>query len=96
MTDAAGKERSNAYIRIEHFAQDVLPLIDYLRFDLALEPREQVRAQGRLPKLLYRKRHAQPVQTACAAGHQQISVIPSSDVRFGQRKLIFPQICFYF
>jgi hypothetical protein len=37
MTDHAGTERCNAYIRIEDFAQDAQPLMDHLGFDLTLE-----------------------------------------------------------
>ena len=37
VTDASGKERCNAYIRIEHFPQDVFYLVDHLKFDLDLE-----------------------------------------------------------
>jgi len=37
MTDALCKERCNAYIRIENFAQDVFSLAEHLKFELALE-----------------------------------------------------------
>jgi len=37
MTDASGVERCNAYIRIEHFAEDAKPLFEHLGFELALE-----------------------------------------------------------
>ena len=65
MTDAAGKERSNAYIRIEHFAQDVLPLIDHLRFDLALEHVNKSERRADYQSY-YTKTSRAAVQTACA------------------------------
>jgi hypothetical protein len=37
MTDATGKVRCNAYIRIEHFTKDVVPLVNHLGFDLTLD-----------------------------------------------------------
>jgi hypothetical protein len=37
MTDVMGKVRCNAYIRTEHFAEDVVPLVDHLGFDLSLD-----------------------------------------------------------
>ena len=37
MTDINGQERCDAYIRIEHFDQDVTDLSDHLGFDLNLE-----------------------------------------------------------
>ena len=37
MTDPKGKVRCNAYIRIEHFAEDVAPLVNHLGFDLVLD-----------------------------------------------------------
>ncbi|MDF1728825.1 MAG: sulfotransferase family 2 domain-containing protein [Sulfitobacter sp.] len=39
MTDGAGVERCNAYIRLERFAEDAAPLFAHLGFDLSL-PRE--------------------------------------------------------
>ncbi|NUH65842.1 sulfotransferase family 2 domain-containing protein [Sulfitobacter sp. S0837] len=36
MQDAAGRERSDLYIRLEHFAEDAAPLFDHLGFELAL------------------------------------------------------------
>jgi hypothetical protein len=36
MRRADGQEQANAYIRLEHFAQDVVPLAAHLGFDLAL------------------------------------------------------------
>lgn len=36
MSDAAGRERCNLYIRLEHFAEDAAPLFDHLGFELAL------------------------------------------------------------
>ena len=41
MDDAAGRERCDLYIRLEHFAQDAQPLFDHLGFELAL-PRVNV------------------------------------------------------
>jgi hypothetical protein len=36
MQDAAGRERCDLYIRLEHFAADAQPLFDHLGFDLKL------------------------------------------------------------
>lgn len=36
MQDAAGRERYDLYIRLEHFAADAQPLFDHLGFDLKL------------------------------------------------------------
>ena len=37
MTDAAGTQRCNAYIRIEHFIKDAATLVDHLGFELTLD-----------------------------------------------------------
>jgi len=36
MQDAAGRERCDLYIRLEHFAEDAAPLFDHLGFELSL------------------------------------------------------------
>ena len=41
MQDATGNERCSAYIRLEHFADDVAPLITHLGFDIDLPKANQ-------------------------------------------------------
>jgi hypothetical protein len=41
MRDAGGVERCSAYIRLEHFAQDVAPLVKHLGFEITLPTANQ-------------------------------------------------------
>lgn len=70
MTGAAGIERCDAYIRIEHFAQDAARLVDHLGFDLSLD---HVNRSDRLAQYqpYYCTKSREAVETACAEDIQR-------------------------
>lgn len=64
MTNAAGAERCNAYIRIEHFEQDAQPLFDHLGFALTLE-KVNTSARGSNYQDYYDDKTREAVRIAC-------------------------------
>ena len=65
MTNAQGVEHCNAYIRIEHFAQDAAPLVDHLGFDLDLGHANRSERQADYHSY-YDAKTRQAVAAACA------------------------------
>ncbi len=65
MTDARGAERCSLYIRLEHFAQDVVPLQAHLGFDLQLAHLNKS-ARGQGYSEYYTDETREIVQTCCA------------------------------
>jgi hypothetical protein len=65
MTDAMGKARCSAYIRIEHFAEDVVPLVDHLGFDLMLD-HVNVSSRRSIYQSYYCTASRAAVENACA------------------------------
>jgi hypothetical protein len=65
MTNAQGAEHCNAYIRIEHFAQDAANLVDHLGFDLDLGHANRSERQADYQSY-YDAKTRQAVAAACA------------------------------
>ena len=65
MTDATGRERCDAYIRLEHFAQDAAPLVAHLGFPLMPE-RANASDRARDWRSYYDDRTAALVGALCA------------------------------
>ena len=65
MTDAAGTERCRAFIRIEHFEEDVQPLWAHLGFALEL-PKANASSRERDYRSYYTDSLAAYVETLCA------------------------------
>lgn len=65
MRDGAGLDQSNLFIRLEHFAQDAVPLFDHLGFELEL-PHENVSDRARDYRPFYTPTLRKLVDVACA------------------------------
>jgi hypothetical protein len=65
MRDVNGVEQCNAYIRLEHFASDVVPLVEHLGFDLAL-PHENASKRDAAYQDYYNDETRQIVAACCA------------------------------
>ncbi|MCB1312214.1 MAG: sulfotransferase family 2 domain-containing protein [Sedimentitalea sp.] len=65
MRRADGREQCDAYIRIEHFAEDAAPLVRHLGFDPVL-PVANVSARGRDYRAYYSATAADAVAESCA------------------------------
>lgn len=67
VTDSAGRERCDLFLRLEHFADDVRPLEAHLGFRLAPMPRENASERDRDWRRYYSAAGAETVARICAA-----------------------------
>ena len=67
VTDAAGVERADLFIRLEHLAEDLAPLEAHLGFSLGVIPHENASTRARGWRDYYGAEEAGIVAEACAA-----------------------------
>lgn len=66
MTDASGRERCDAFVRLENFAEDVAPVEDHLGFALRPLPRANASDRPRDWRTAYDDEGREIVARLCA------------------------------